>query len=149
MNISIICIGKLKENYWKDACQEYIKRLGRFGKLDIVELSESKTDSVDEESAAILAHLPKGAYIIALDVKGHRLSSEALAEKMSELSVSGVSHLAFVIGGSNGYNDDVRGAADFRLSFSEFTFPHQLMRVILLEQIYRACKINAGEKYHK
>ena len=149
MNISIICIGKLKENYWKDACQEYIKRLGRFGKLDIVELAESKTDSVDEGSAAILAHLPKNAYIIALDVKGSSLSSESLAEKMSELSVSGVSHLAFVIGGSNGYNDDVRGAADFRLSFSEFTFPHQLMRVILLEQIYRACKINAGEKYHK
>jgi len=149
MNYTIVCIGKLKEDYWKDACAEYIKRLGRFGKVELLELPESKSDSSDEESASILAHLPKGAYIVALDVGGKALSSEGLAEKVSELALSGVSHICFIIGGSNGFNDEVRKAADFRLSFSSFTFPHQLMRVILLEQVYRSCKINAGEKYHK
>lgn len=149
MNISVICIGKLKERFWKEACEEYLKRLGRFAKIEILELPESKSDDKDEESAAILAHIPKNSYTIALDVGGKALKSEEFAEKISTLAVDGVSHICFVIGGSNGYNDNVRKAADFRLSFSEFTFPHQLMRVILLEQIYRAYKINAGEKYHK
>ena len=149
MNISIICIGKLKESFWKDACEEYLKRLSRFAKIEVLELPESKTDDVDEESASILAHLPKSSYVIALDVAGNSLSSEGLANKIKTLAVDGTSHISFVIGGSNGYNDSVRKAADLRLSFSAFTFPHQLMRVVLLEQIYRAYKINAGEKYHK
>ena len=149
MNISIICIGKLKESFWKGACEEYLKRLSRFAKIEVLELPESKTDDVDEESASILAHLPKSSYVIALDVVGNSLSSEGLAKKIKTLAVDGTSHISFVIGGSNGYNDSVRKAADFRLSFSAFTFPHQLMRVVLLEQIYRAYKINAGEKYHK
>ena len=149
MNISIICIGKLKESFWKDACEEYLKRLSRFAKIEVLELPESKTDDVDEESASILAHLPKSSYVIALDVAGNSLSSEGLAKKIKTLAVDGTSHISFVIGGSNGYNDSVRKVADFRLSFSAFTFPHQLMRVVLLEQIYRAYKINAGEKYHK
>ncbi len=149
MNISIICIGKLKERFWQDASDEYLKRLSRFAKVEIIELSESKTDDIGEESAAIVAHIPKGSFIIALDVSGKSLSSEDFAAFISEKAVSGISRISFIIGGSNGFNDEVRKTADLRLSFSSFTFPHQMMRVILLEQIYRAFKINAGEKYHK
>ena len=149
MNINIICIGKLKEKYWQDAASEYIKRLSRFCKLKITELPESKSDSKEEESKNILEHIPKGSYVIALDVKGKSLSSEGLAQKISDLGLSGRSDITFIIGGSNGFDDTVRNASDFRLSFSEFTFPHQLMRVILLEQVYRAFKIDAGETYHK
>ena len=149
MNIYIVCIGKLKEKYWQDACAEYSKRLSRFCKLKISELSESKSDDKNEESREIISHIPKGCFVIALDVGGARLSSEGLAKKISSLAANGVSDICFVIGGSNGFNDEVRQASDLRLSFSDFTFPHQLMRVILLEQLYRSFKINAGEKYHK
>ena len=149
MNIDIVCIGKLKEKYWQDAAAEYIKRLSRFCKLSVTELPESRSDSKEEESMDILAHVPKGSYVIALDVGGKALSSENFAKKISDLALEGRSDICFVIGGSNGFDDSVRKAADFRLSFSAFTFPHQLMRVILLEQIYRAFKINNNEKYHK
>ena len=149
MNISIICIGKLKEKYWQDASAEYIKRLSRFCKLSVTELPESKSDSKEEESSEILAKIPKGSYVIALDIGGKRFSSESFANKISALALEGKSDICFIIGGSNGFDDRVRNASDLRLSFSDFTFPHQLMRVVLLEQIYRAFKINAGEKYHK
>lgn len=149
MNITIVCVGKLKEKYWQDAAAEYLKRLGRFAKLSVAELPESKSDDKAEESAEILNHIPKSAYVIALDAGGKRFSSEGLAEKISKLNVDGVSDICFIIGGSNGFDDNVRSASDLRLSFSDFTFPHQLMRVILLEQLYRSFKINAGEKYHK
>jgi len=151
MNISIICVGRLKEKYWQDAAAEYIKRLSRFGRIEVIELGESKSDDSREESSEILKKLPSGndCYIIALDVGGKRKTSEELAQSFSDLSLSGKSRLCFIIGGSNGFDDRVREAADMRLSFSDFTFPHQLMRIILLEQIYRAFKINAGEKYHK
>lgn len=151
MNITFITIGKLKEKFWQDAAGEYIKRLGRFCKLNVIELPESRTDDSAEESREILAAIEKlgQCYVIALDVKGTALSSEGLAEKIKKLGVDGTSHICFIIGGSNGFDDSVRKKAAFRLSFSSFTFPHQLMRVILLEQIYRAFKINAGEKYHK
>ena len=149
MNISIVCIGKLKEKYWQDASAEYIKRLSRFCKLSVAELPESKSDSKEEESSEILAKIPKGSYVIALDIGGKRFSSESFANKISDLALEGKSDICFIIGGSNGFDDRVRNASDLRLSFSDFTFPHQLMRVILLEQIYRAFKINAGEKYHK
>lgn len=151
MNFSVICIGKLKERFWQEAAGEYVKRLGRFGKISVVELAESRLDDSAEESREILAEIEKlgQCYVIALDVGGKSLSSEELASKISDLAIGGTSHIIFVIGGSNGFDDSVRERADFRLSFSAFTFPHQLMRVILLEQIYRACKINAGEKYHK
>lgn len=149
MNITIICVGKLKEKFWQDAAAEYLKRLGRFAKMNIIELAESKSDDVAEESEAIIAHIPKGAFVVALDVGGKSLSSEGLAELIATKGLEGTSHICFIIGGSNGYNDAVRRASDLRLSFSSFTFPHQLMRVILLEQVYRAFKINAGEKYHK
>lgn len=151
MNITLVTVGKLKERFWQEAAGEYIKRLGRFCKLNVIELAESKSDDSAEESQEILAAIEKlgPCYVIALDVEGKSLSSEDLAEKISSLGVGGTSHICFVIGGSNGFDDLVRKRADFRLSFSAFTFPHQLMRVILLEQIYRAFKINAGEKYHK
>ena len=149
MNITLLTVGKLKEGYWRDACSEYAKRLTRFAKLDIIELSESRTDDPAEESREIVAKIPKGAYVIALDVGGKSFSSEAFAKKIEALKNQGTSHICFIIGGSNGFDDSVRAAADLRLSFSAFTFPHQMMRVILLEQIYRAFKINAGEKYHK
>lgn len=149
MNISIVCVGKLKEKFWQDASAEYLKRLSRFAKVNIIELTESKSDDVDEESTSIVQHIPKGSFVIALDVQGKSLSSEGLADFIAEKNVDGISHICFIIGGSNGFNEKVRTAADMRLSFSSFTFPHQLMRVILLEQIYRAFKINAGEKYHK
>ena len=149
MNISILCIGKLKEKYWQDASAEYIKRLSRFCKLSVAEFPESKSDSKEEESSEILAKIPKGSYVIALDIGGKRFSSESFANKISDLALEGKSDICFIIGGSNGFDDRVRNASDLRLSFSDFTFPHQLMRVVLLEQIYRAYKINAGEKYHK
>ncbi len=149
MNISIICIGKLKERFWQDAAAEYIKRLGRFCKTDILELPESKSDDAAEESSALLAHIPKGAFVVALDINGKSFSSEALAEWISQRTVTGISHICFIIGGSNGFDDRIRRASQLCLSFSSFTFPHQLMRIMLLEQIYRAFKINSGEKYHK
>jgi len=150
MNCTIICVGKLKESYWKDASAEYLKRLGRFGKMSIIELPESKSDNKDEESDLICEKLSSlSGFVIALDVGGKKYSSEAFADKISKLGISGESHIIFVIGGSNGFNDKVRTIANERLSFSDFTFPHQLMRVVLLEQVYRAFKINSGEKYHK
>ena len=172
MTIEIICTGKLKEKYWQDAAAEYGKRLSRFCKLKITELPEvrlagnSEADEkavIEAESRAVLAKLGcevKGSdknafpdrsrtYAIALDVRGKELSSEALAEKISDLTLAGKSHIVFIIGGSLGLSQELLNACDMRLSFSPMTFPHQLMRVILLEQIYRAFKINAGETYHK
>ena len=160
MIIEIICIGKLKERYWQDAAAEYVKRLGRFARVEITELPEERLrgdSSADEaavikaEGGSILARLAPGpqSYIIALDVKGKALSSEGLADRVSQLALEGKSRIVFVIGGSLGLSAEVLAAADFRLSFSAMTFPHQMMRVILLEQIYRAFKINANETYHK
>ena len=160
MNIEIICVGKLKEKYWQDAADEYLKRLGRFAKLAVTELPEERlrgSSPADEaaviraEGEAILGKLQPGpqSIIIALAVNGKRLTSEGLSEKIAQLGLEGKSRVVFVIGGSLGLSEDVLNAADLKLSFSDFTFPHQLMRVILLEQIYRAFKINAGETYHK
>ena len=162
MTIEIICTGKLKEKYWQDAAAEYIKRLSRFCKPVITELPEvrlagsSEADEkavIETESRAVFSKLGRAdraqTYVIALDVRGRELSSEALAEKISGLALEGKSHIVFVIGGSLGLSDELLNACDMRLSFSPMTFPHQLMRVVLLEQIYRAFKINAGETYHK
>ena len=160
MNIEIICVGKLKEKYWQDAADEYLKRLGRFAKLTVTELPEERlrgSSPADEEAViraegeAILGKLQPGpqSIIIALAVNGKRLTSEGLSEKIAQLGLEGKSRVVFVIGGSLGLSEDVLNAADLKLSFSDFTFPHQLMRVILLEQIYRAFKITAGETYHK
>lgn len=163
MNIDIVCIGKLKENYWTGAVAEYGKRLGRFCKLNIWELPESRLpdnaspaqeEAVKEaEGKSILSKIEalgrQQTYVFALDLRGRQLSSEDFAEKLAQIGLNGKSRAAFIIGGSLGLSDAVRREADSLLSFSAMTFPHQLFRVMLLEQIYRACKINAGEKYHK
>ena len=159
MNINIVCIGKLKEKYWTDAIAEYSKRLGRYCKLEIVELKEERlpenASPADEENVksaegkSILKALAADSYVIALDVSGKQLSSEQLAKKLESLAVDGRSTIDLIIGGSLGLSDEVRRRADFRLSFSPMTFPHQMMRVVLLEQIYRSFKIIRKEPYHK
>lgn len=159
MNITILCIGKLKERYWTEAVQEYSKRLGKYCTLTINELKEEKAPdnaSAAEETAvkeaegkSILKQIKKDAYVIALEIQGKELTSEALSEKIEALGVAGKSDLVFLIGGSLGLSDEVLARADFRLSFSKMTFPHQMMRVILLEQIYRSFKIIRNETYHK
>jgi len=159
MNISIICIGKLKERYWTSAVEEYDKRLGKYCTLTTRELKEEKladNPSAAEEEAvrivegkSILGALKGDSYIIALDIKGKPLSSEELAAEISRIGLSGKSSIAFIIGGSIGLSEEVLDRADMRLSFSKMTFPHQMMRVILLEQIYRSFRINRNEPYHK
>ncbi|MCR4738730.1 MAG: 23S rRNA (pseudouridine(1915)-N(3))-methyltransferase RlmH [Lachnospiraceae bacterium] len=159
MKTDIICVGKIKESFYRDAVKEYEKRLSRYVNLKIYEVADEKTDESASESenekvlkteaARILKHIRDDAFVITLEIKGLRLSSVELADRIKDLAVGGVSHLQFVIGGSLGLHEDVIKKSDLHLSFSEFTFPHQLMRVILLEQIYRAMKINAGEPYHK
>ncbi len=157
--IRILCVGKLKEDYWRDAVAEYAKRLSRFCTLSVTEVKEeplpknaSPKDEEDvktEEGKRLIERIPEGSHVILLDVAGRELSSEAFAEKMEELSLAGKNRVVFLIGGSLGVSADVRARADFRLSFSRMTFPHQLMRVVLLEQIYRTFKIRANETYHK
>ncbi|MDD3168136.1 MAG: 23S rRNA (pseudouridine(1915)-N(3))-methyltransferase RlmH [Eubacteriales bacterium] len=159
MNITVICIGKLKEKYWTEAVQEYSKRLSKYCTLSINELKEEKApenaSAADElavkeaEGKSILRQIKKEAYVIALEIQGNELTSEALSEKVASLGISGKSDLAFLIGGSLGLSDEVLARANFRLSFSKMTFPHQMMRVILLEQIYRSFKIMRNETYHK
>lgn len=159
MNIRIIAVGKLKEKYWRDAVEEYAKRLGAYCSLEIVEIKESplraNPSAADEEAVKaaegedILRHISRGNYVITLEIKGRSLTSEQLAEKMAGLALGGKSNIAFVIGGSLGLSPEVSKRADYKLSFSAMTFPHQMMRVILLEQIYRSFKINRNETYHK
>jgi 23S rRNA (pseudouridine1915-N3)-methyltransferase len=158
MNIYIICIGKLKEKYWRDATSEYMKRLKKYCKPEIVELKEVKPDgksptdeelAVKKEGESILSKISPDMYVISLEIGGKRLSSEDLSNKISSLAVAGKSKLAFIIGGSLGLSDDVSQRADFKLSFSDLTFTHQMMRVILLEQVYRSFKIINKEPYHK
>ncbi len=159
MKISIISVGKIKEKFFMDAINEYSKRLSKFCKLTEEVLSDERADEsfsqaeIEQvkikEGTKILNKIPKGSYVIVLDVNGKMLSSEELAEKISTLAVGGTSDITFIIGGSNGLCQNVLDMADFKLSFSKLTFPHQLFKVILLEQIYRAFKINANEAYHK
>ena len=159
MNINIICIGKLKERYWQDAVKEYSKRLGRFCTLNIIELKESplraNPSQADEEAVKvaegreILAKIKPGDYVVTLEIKGKSPDSVQLARKISDLGLQGRSTIDFIIGGSLGLSGEVSSRSDFKLSFSAMTFPHQLMRVILLEQIYRSLKINSNEAYHK
>lgn len=159
MHIQIICIGKLKEKYWTEAIAEYSKRLSRFCSLEIIELKEArlpeKASQAEEETVkieegkSILKVIKDGTFVITLEILGKQLSSPELAEKLESLSLEGKSNIAFVIGGSLGLSSEVSKRADYKLSFSKMTFPHQMMRVILLEQIYRAFKINRNETYHK
>lgn len=159
MQIDIICVGKVKEQYLRDAIAEYSKRLGRYCKLNILEVADEKTpehasEGVERQIKAkegehIAKHIKPGAYVIALAIDGQQVTSEGFARKIDQLGIQGVSHIQFVIGGSIGMDDAILRQANYKLSFSKMTFPHQLMRVILLEQVYRAYKINAHEPYHK
>ncbi len=159
MNVTIVCIGKLKERYWTDAVQEYSKRLSKYCSLQINELKEdrlaenpSKAEELavkEAEGKSILKQIKPDAYVIALEILGKELTSEALADKMNLLGIEGKSDIVFIIGGSLGLSEEVIARANFRLSFSKMTFPHQMMRVILLEQIYRGFKIMKNEPYHK
>lgn len=159
MRISIICVGKLKERYWQEAIAEYMKRLSRYHKMEIIELSDEKapenlsvaqeTEIKKKEGEKILKSIKDDAFVIALAIEGKSLTSEQLADFLAKKAVGGVSHIAFVIGGSLGLSAEVMQRADYVLSFSAMTFPHQMMRVILLEQIYRAERINRKEPYHK
>ncbi|MCD8391505.1 MAG: 23S rRNA (pseudouridine(1915)-N(3))-methyltransferase RlmH [Firmicutes bacterium] len=158
MNITILAVGKIKEKYFTDALREYSKRMSRFAKFNIIEVPDEKipdnpsekeiTAVKEKEGALILSRLPKNAYTAAMCVEGDLISSEELAEKISAATMS-ASHIAFIIGGSLGLSDEVKRRADIRISFGRITLPHQLMRVVLAEQIYRAFKINANESYHK
>ena len=159
MKITLITVGKIKEKYFTDAIAEYAKRLSRYCKLEIVEVPDEKTpDGASEslenqikekEGERILSKISDGAYVVALAIEGKQLSSEELADKMEKWNVNGLSHLVFIIGGSLGRTPKVLNRADFKLSFSKMTFPHQLMRVVLLEQIYRSFRIRNNEPYHK
>lgn len=158
MNTAIVCVGRLKEKYWRDAVAEYEKRLSRFGKFETVEvgdLPEPQNASPaleaqlrQKEGEAILAKLRQDDIVIALCIDGRRLDSVELADQLRRYGDTG-RRVAFVIGGSLGLSPEVVARANMKLSFSPMTFPHQLARVMLLEQVYRACKINAGERYHK
>lgn len=159
MNITLITVGKIKEKYLKLAIDEYSKRLTRYCKLNIVELADEKTpDNASEkeemaikekEGEQILKHIKDNMYVIALDLKGKQITSEELATMIDDLGVRGNSNIAFVIGGSLGIAESVLKRVNYKLCFSKMTFPHQLFRVMLLEQIYRAYRINSGEPYHK
>ncbi len=159
LNIRIVCVGRLREQFYIDAFNEYSKRLSACCKLECIELSETKLGSspsdkeiaaaLDKEAAEIERTLGRDAYVIAMCVEGRQLKSEAFAQRISSLAVSGRGRLCFVIGGSFGLSPRIKQRADMRLSMSEMTFPHHLARVMLAEQLYRAFKIIEGSKYHK
>lgn len=157
--VTVLCVGKLKEPFYADACAEYQKRLARFCRLNLIELPEQRLPdspssaeieaALEREAASIAEKLPRGAAVIALCVEGREMSSEQLSETMARYAARGTSHLAFVLGGSFGMAERIKKAAELRLSMSPMTFPHHLARVMLLEQIYRAYQIQSGTKYHK
>ena len=159
MRITLLTVGKIKEKYLKEAISEYSKRLSRYCRLEIIEVSDEKTpeqasQTVEEqirekEGERLLKQIRDDMYVITLEIQGKMLSSEELAAKMEDLGIQGKSHIAFVIGGSIGLGREVVKRSDYALSFSKMTFPHQLMRVILLEQVYRGYRIINGEPYHK
>lgn len=156
MNIRIIAVGKIKEDYVKSATNEYIKRLSPYFRMTITEIpaesitDESLTEKYKEaEAEKILAAIKPNSYIITLEILGKELSSIDFAQKIKDISNIGINELTFIIGGANGLHKKVSDIADFKLSISKMTFTHQLMRMILTEQIYRASKINAGEPYHR
>ncbi|MBO5069611.1 MAG: 23S rRNA (pseudouridine(1915)-N(3))-methyltransferase RlmH [Roseburia sp.] len=163
MKISIVCVGKIKEKFYRDAIAEYEKRLSRYCKLEIIEVADEKTPDhaselvetqiKEKEAERMLSRMEKymkeGAFVCALAIDGKQLDSVELSEKIEKLGTSGTSHIIFLIGGSLGMADVLLEQADMKLSFSKMTFPHQLMRVILLEQIYRAYRIINNEPYHK
>ena len=159
MKVTVIAVGKVKEKYLQDALKEYAKRLSKYCKLDIVEVEDEKTPDrasanqmeqiKEKEARRILKYVCEDAHVITLEICGRKLSSENFADYLDKLGVQGCSQIQFIIGGSLGLHSSITSRANLALSFSEMTFPHQLMRVILLEQIYRGYRINTGEPYHK
>lgn len=158
MKITIVTAGKIKEKYLTAGINEFMKRLGPFANVKIVEINEEKMkdnpseaekqQTLSQEGQRLLRQVPEGSYLFVLDVYGQQLASEQLAAKLDALALQGRSNITFLIGGAFGLSEEVRQAADFRLSFSPMTFTHQMIRLLLVEQIYRCFKINRGEKYH-
>ncbi len=159
MKITILCVGKIKESFYREAVGEYVKRLGRYCSLEILEVADEKTpdgasatqeDQIKEKEAdRILSKMPEGAYVYTLEIQGKRYTSELFADAIHKVGLGGRSHIVFVVGGSLGLHEKVLRRSDQAVSFSDMTFPHQLMRVILCEQIYRAYRILHGQPYHK
>ena len=159
LHINIICVGKLKEKYLQDALSEYSKRLSKYCNLNIIELPDEKlpnnlNDSLinqikQKESNNILSHIEKGSYVLALDLKGKQFSSEEFSKKITDISLNSFSSITFIIGGTLGLYENVLKASDELICFSKMTFPHQLIRIFLLEQIFRAFKISNNETYHR
>lgn len=159
MKVTILSVGKVKEKFYRQAIEEFEKRLGRYCKLEIIEVQDEKTPErasemeemqiKEKEGQRLLKYIKEDAWVCVLAIEGKMLDSVELSQKLEQLGVRGISHMMFVIGGSLGLAEEVIKRADFKLSFSKMTFPHQLMRVILLEQIYRAYRIMQGEPYHK
>lgn len=159
IKVTVIAVGKLKEKYLNDACNEYLKRLGAYSKVNVIEINEERcndnpSQSVIEqvkikEGERIIAKIPKGSYVIPMCIEGTQFSSEDFSKKLEEVSVSGCGEVTFIIGGSFGLSDEVKSLGKLKLSFGKLTLPHQLMRVVLLEQIYRAFSISNNTKYHK
>lgn len=156
MRFSVVAVGRLKERFWEAACAEYLKRLGPYAKTAVTEVADldpakcaGEAAAVRREGAAILQAVPERTHTVLLAIEGRQRSSEDLARHLDDLGLRGCSHVAFIIGGSCGVSDAVRDRADETLSFGPLTLPHNLARVVLLEQLYRACKISRGEPYHK
>ena len=154
MRITLIVVGRLKERFWREAAEEYLKRLGPYANVRVVEISDrdcgrDESRALAEEGADILRALPDGAHVFALEIGGKQRSSEKFSAHLDELALSGKSSVAFVIGGSVGLASDVLARADERVSLGPMTLPHNLARVVLLEQLYRAFRISRGEPYHK
>ncbi len=151
MKITILCVGRIKEKFYRDAVDEYKKRLKAYAELIITEVADEADGdtAVATEGKKLIEKLPERSFVIALTIDGKKFDSVGLSNKLNDLMVSGHSHIVFIIGGSSGLSDEVIQKSDMRLSFSDMTFPHQLMRVILLEQVYRSFRIMRNEPYHK
>lgn len=156
MRFTVIAVGKLKERFWSDACAEYLKRLQPYAKTSVVEVADidparagGETVAVEREGEVILRQIPERAHVVLLAIEGKERSSEQLSQRIDSLALSGESELVFVVGGSCGVSNAVRARANETFSFGPITLPHNLARVVLLEQLYRACKISRGEPYHK
>ncbi|WP_288529337.1 23S rRNA (pseudouridine(1915)-N(3))-methyltransferase RlmH [uncultured Eubacterium sp.] len=159
MKVTVIAVGRLKEKYLRDACEEYLKRLGTYSKVSVVEVneercsdnpSESEIENVKQkEGRRIIAKIPKGSFVVPMCIEGTQFSSEDFAKKIEATAVAGNGEITFIIGGSFGLSDEVKSLGKLKLSFGKLTLPHQLMRVVLLEQIYRAFSILNNSKYHK
>jgi len=159
LKITVISVGKIKEKFFSQAISEYVKRLSRYCSLTMIEVADEKapenlsiadmTAVKNKEGQKILEKMPQGSFVVTLEIDGRQMTSEELAQNFEELALRGSSHICFIIGGSLGLGDAVSSASNLKLSFSSMTFPHQLFKIMLLEQIYRAFKIIKGEPYHK